>query len=132
VIPNPDRNVHCRLCGGRISRVNTGLVRPLPNRIDRRKTQDACVRRLSVHERGHEKTWEWKHIRQCYCCAYSLLGVKVVFVFAAREQILVVVLRFALFAFLSFRSAFAFCLPLCVSEKLRRVRMRHLGPMNHF
>jgi hypothetical protein len=89
------------------------------------------------HERGHEETWEREHIWQCYCCSYSLFGVKHVFVFAAREKVFVVILRFALFAFLSFRSAFAFGLTFCISEKPHCLMLRHrhlfdLESVNHF
>jgi hypothetical protein len=68
---------------------------------------------------------------------YSLFRIEVVFAFAAGKQALVVFLWFTLSAFHSFCAAFAFCFVLCVSKKLRRVRMRHrnvfaFGPLNHF
>jgi hypothetical protein len=63
--------------------------------------------------------------------------VVALFVFAARgEQVFVVVFGLPLCLF-SFRSAFAFGLTFCISEKPRRLRMHHchvfhLGPMKHF
>jgi hypothetical protein len=137
MIPNPDRDVRCLLGGLRISWINTGLDGPLPNGIDFHETKDACVRRVSVHERGHKKTWEREQIWQCFRCSYFFFGVELVFVFAAGEQVFVVVLRIALFVFLSFRSAFALSLSFCIYEKSRRLRMRHrhvfdLGSINHF
>jgi hypothetical protein len=125
------------LCIGGICLANASCYRSFLNRVNRDKTQDAGVRRVSFHKCGHEKTYEWEYVWQRYRRSYSIFRIKVVFVFADGKQVLVVVLWFALSVFLSFRAALAFCFALCVSKKLCRDRMRHrhvfdFGPLNHF
>jgi hypothetical protein len=99
------------MCDGGISQVNTGLSRPFPNRIDRHETQDACVRRISVHKGGHEKTWKQEGVWQRYRRSYSHLGIDNVFVYAAGELVLVVFLRCTLSAFFPFAPPLPFLSP---------------------